>query len=151
MTGDKSATRPHLRPEMTLRVMREWSKGYLPDLLGMELIDLAPGKLSSRLEVRHELMAPNGFLHAASIVGLADTTCGFGTIAHLPPGAESFTTIELKINFLATLREGAIRCEAHLEHSGRTTQVWDALVTAEEDGHKIALFRCTQVILWPKV
>jgi 1,4-dihydroxy-2-naphthoyl-CoA hydrolase len=131
--------------------MQKQCKGYLPDLIGMELISVVQGKLYSRLKVRHDLMAPNGFLHAATIIGLADTTCGFGTLAHLPEGAASFTTIELKTNFLSTTREGVITCEAKLEHSGRTLQVWGAEVTDEAGGQRIALFLCTQIILWPNV
>ena len=139
-----------LRAELTLDIMRERIQGYLPELIGMELVSVEPGTLKSRLTVRHDLLAPNGFLHAATIIGLADTTCGFGTMAHLPEGAESFTTIEVKTNFLSTVREGGIHCEARLEHSGRTIQVWDAVVMNEALGQRIALFRCTQMILWPK-
>jgi uncharacterized protein (TIGR00369 family) len=94
--------------------------------------------------------APNDFLHAASVVALADTTCGYATMAHLPAGAESFTTIELKSNHLGTVREGSISCVATAQHLGRNTQVWDAVVTDAANGKKIALFRCTQMILWPK-
>ena len=75
-------------------------------------------------------MAPNGFLHAASVIALADTSCGYGCVAYLPQGANGFTTIELKSNFLGTAREGAIACRAPV-HLGRTTQVWDAVVTVE--------------------
>jgi uncharacterized protein (TIGR00369 family) len=106
--------------------------------------------VESRLEVRREVMAPNGFLHAASVIALADTSCGYGCVAHLPQGASGFTTIELKSNFLGTAREGAIRCRATPAHLGRTTQVWDAEVTVEGSGARIALFRCTQMVLWPK-
>ena len=111
---------------------------------------LAEGTLSSRMAVRKLHVAPNEFLHAASVVALADTACGYATIAHLPGGAQSFTTIELKANFLGTVREGGIACVATAQHLGRTTQVWDAVVTDEATGRKIALFRCTQMILWPK-
>ena len=83
------------------------------------------------MAVRLEVMAPNGFLHAASVVALADTSCGYGCVAHLPEGASGFTTIELKANFLGTAREGAIACRATPVHLGRTTQVWDAVVTLE--------------------
>ncbi len=69
---------------------------------------------------------------------------------NLPEGAESFTTIELKCNFVGTKRDGAICCEAKLVHGGRTTQVWDATVSDEKDGKPIALFRCTQMILYPR-
>ena len=114
------------------------------------MIELAPNSLRSRMPVKKLHVAPNEFLHAASVVALADTTCGYATIAHLPEGAESFTTIELKSNHLGTVREGGIACVATAQHLGRTTQVWDAVVTDEASGRKLALFRCTQMILWPK-
>ena len=101
-------------------------------------------------EVKPHLVAPNGYLHAATVIALADTACGYGCRAHLPDGAEGFTTIELKANFLGTVRDGVIVCRAVPVHLGRTTQVWDAEVSAEDGGTKIALFRCTQMVLWPK-
>ena len=81
-------------------------------------------------------------------VGLADTAAGYGCVASLPEGAAGFTTIELKSNFLGTVREGRIVTVATNAHAGRTTQVWDAVVTNEATGAKIALFRCTQMVLW---
>jgi len=128
----------------------KWSalgEGYLPGLLGLEIREVERGRVTSRLPVRRELLAPNGYLHAASVVALADTSCGYGTVASLPEGGRGFTTIELKTNFLGTAREGAIACEATLVHGGRTTQVWDARVTDEATGKVIALFRCTNLVL----
>jgi len=133
-----------------LDVLNERGVGTLPGLIGLEITQAERASLASRLELRDELMAPNGYLHAATVVALADTSCGYGTFVNLPEGAESFTTIELKSNFLGTKREGAIRCEATLAHGGRTTQVWDATVADEESGKPIALFRCTQMILYPR-
>lgn len=126
-------------------------QGYLPGMFGIEFITLEPGRLTSRLNVRPELLAPNGYLHAAAIIALADTSCGYGTFTELPSGANNFTTIELKSNFLGTAREGLITCFATRLHSGRTTQVWDAVVSAETSGKTIALFRCTQLILYPSI
>lgn len=125
-------------------------EGFLPGLLGIEFVKVDEQGVESRLPVRKALMAPNGFLHAASVVALADTSAGYGCIRLLPEGAKGFTTVELKSNFLGTAREGAICCRATPAHLGRTTQVWDAVVTHEATGAKIALFRCTQMILWPK-
>jgi uncharacterized protein (TIGR00369 family) len=105
------------------------------------------GRVTSRLAIRRERLAPNGYLHAASVVTLADTSCGYGTMASLPEGARGFTTIELKTNFLGTLLEGALACEATLVHGGRTTQIWDARVSDEATGRPVALFRCTQLLL----
>ena len=127
------------------------SEGYLPGLIGIEFLTQQPGRLTSRLALRPELLAPNGYLHAAAIIALADTTCGYGTITDLPSEAQNFTTIELKTNFLNTAREGAIACVATRVHGGRTTQIWDAQVTDESSGKTIALFRCTQLILYPRL
>lgn len=133
-----------------LEKLNERGAGRLPGLLGLEILGAERGEIHSRLELRDELLAPNGYLHAATVVALADTSCGYGCFITLPEGAEGFTTIELKSNFLGTAREGAIKCEAKLSHGGRTTQVWDATVTDEESGKTIALFRCTQMILYPR-
>ena len=124
--------------------------GTLPGLIGIEILDAEKGRLTSRLDLREELMAPNGYLHAATIVALADTACGYGAFVDLPDEAEGFTTIELKSNFVGTKRGGAIGCEARLVHGGRTTQVWDATVTDADSGKTLALFRCTQMILYPR-
>jgi uncharacterized protein (TIGR00369 family) len=126
------------------------NEGYLPRLLGFELLSIEGTRLTSRMPVRRDLLAPHGYLHAASVIALADTTCGFGSWLNRPEGAENFTTIELKSNFLGTVLEGAIACEAELVHGGRTTQVWDARVTNEATGDTIALFRCTQMLLYPR-
>lgn len=134
----------------TIDQLNARGQGHLPGLIGIEFLTLEPGRLTSRLPLRPELLAPNGFLHAATVIALADTTCGYGTLAHLPDGAQNFTTIELKSNFLNTAREGAIACAATQIHGGQTTQVWDAQVTEEIGGKTIALFRCTQLILYPR-
>ncbi|HKH75323.1 MAG TPA: PaaI family thioesterase, partial [Rubrobacteraceae bacterium] len=122
--------------------------GTLPGLIGIEILEVDEDRLTSRLALREELMAPNGYLHAATIVALADTSCGYGCFVALPENASGFTTVELKSNFLGTKHEGAISCEATLVHGGRATQVWDATVSDEESGKKLALFRCTQMILY---
>src|SRR5512141_2427744 len=112
-------------------------QGYLPGMFGIEFLSLEPGRLTRRLTVRPELLAPNGYLHAAAIIALADTSCGYGTFTDLPDGANNFTTIELKSNFLGTARDGVITCVATRVHSGRTTQIWDAQVTDEASGKTI--------------
>lgn len=134
----------------TIDQLNARGEGYLPGMIGIEFLTVEPGRLTSRLAVRPELLAPNGYLHAAAVIALADTSCGYGTFTDLPEGAQNFTTIELKSNFLGTARQGAIACVAARIHSGRTTQVWDATVTDEASAKTIALFRCTQLILYPR-
>jgi uncharacterized protein (TIGR00369 family) len=140
-----------LRSGITVEILNERGGEYLPGYLGIEIVELVPNTLRCRMEIKKLHIAPNNFLHAASVVALADTACGYATFAHLPDGAESFTTIELKSNFLGTARDGGIvGCIATAQHLGRNTQVWDAVVTDEATTRKIALFRCTQMILWKK-
>ncbi len=129
---------------------RQRSQGRLPGLIGVELTSVGDGWAEGRLEIRPDLWAPNGFLHAATVVALADTLCGFACVANLPKGASGFTTIEIKSNFLGTATEGTLTCRVTMAHGGRTTQVWDAPVIHEQTGKTIALFRCTQMVLWPK-
>lgn len=123
---------------------------YLPGHLGLNFTGFGDGWVEAEVAVRKALMAPNGFLHAGSVVTLADSACGYGCVRALPEGAAGFTTIELKSNFLGTARDGVIECRAEAKHLGRTTQLWDATVKHRETGKVIALFRCTQLVLWPK-
>lgn len=134
----------------TVQRLNALADGHFPGLLGFTVVAVREDGLTARLPVRAELLAPNGYLHAAAVVGLADTACGYGARLALPDGATGFTTIELKANFLRTVRAGGLTCDARLVHGGRTTQVWDATVTAADTGATLALFRCTQAILWPR-
>ena len=117
-----------------------------PGMLGIEFLEPGDGSLRARLTVEEKHMAPNGYLHAGTVVGFADSVAGYGCLLNLPEGAIGFTTIELKTNFLRSVREGTIECEARMAHGGRTTQLWDATVT-DPDGKTMALFRCTQLVL----
>ncbi len=138
------------KPCLTLAQLNERGRNYLPDLFGITFSHIESGRLTSSLQIQPQFLAPNGFLHAATLVALADTTCGYGCIAHLPDSAEGFTTVELKSNFLSTATEGVLHCEATASHLGRSTHLWDASVTSESTGKTLALFRCTQLVLYPK-
>jgi 1,4-dihydroxy-2-naphthoyl-CoA hydrolase len=124
---------------------------HLPGHLGIEILEAHTGEVVARLAIGPHHQAPNGYLHAATVVAIADTACGYGCATSLPAGASGFTTIELKANFLGTMTTGAVRCRARMVHGGRTTQLWDAEVTGEgADGRLLALFRCTQLVLRPR-
>jgi 1,4-dihydroxy-2-naphthoyl-CoA hydrolase len=135
------------------RTPEQWnerSQGRLPGLVGLVVTRIEPGLAEGRLDVTPNLLAPNGFLHAATVIALADTLAGYGCVMSLPEGASGFTTIELKSNFLGTARDGGIAASVRLAHGGRTTQVWDGDVRDESSGKTIALFRCTQMVLYPR-
>lgn len=137
-------------PRFTLAQLQQRASSHLPAHLGIRITHVVEGELHAEFDVRHELTAVNGYLHAGAVVSLADTAAGFGCISHLPDGAENFTTIELKTNHVSTAREGVVRCVATLVHAGRSTQVWDATVTHAETAKVLAYYRCTQMILYPR-
>jgi uncharacterized protein (TIGR00369 family) len=122
--------------------------GKFPGHVGIVFTQVSPAEVLGELAVQSIHMAPNGFLHAGSIVTLADTACGYGCFANLPADATGFTTIELKSNHLGTAREGTILARATPVHLGKTTQLWDAVVTHKETGRTLAMFRCTQLVLY---
>jgi uncharacterized protein (TIGR00369 family) len=137
----------------TPQTIAEWNAAgadTLPGYLGMRFLKVEPEEVVASLPLRRSLEAWNGYLHAGSVVSLADTCCGYGTLRALPAGATGFTTIELKSNFFGSVRSGDIRCVARPLHQGRTTQVWDAVVFPEGAEKPLAQFRNTQLILWPK-
>jgi uncharacterized protein (TIGR00369 family) len=135
---------------MTLEKLNSRSADNLPGWFGVKVLAVAEGTLTMEYVIRPQFLAPNGFLHAASVIALADTGAGYATVSHLPEGAINFTTIELKSNFLGTATEGRLRADVRAAHLGRTTQVWDSTVVHPDSGRTIALFRCSQLILWPK-
>ena len=135
------------------KTLDEWNArgaAYLPGHLQMKFEEVGPMRVRARMSVRTPVLAWNGFLHAGSVVSLADTCCGYGTLAAVPKEADGFTTLDLTSNFLGTALDGAVTCEAVPLHQGRTTQVWDARVANAADDRTIAQFRCTQMILWPR-
>lgn len=135
-----------LRPDVTAERLHERQRDTLPGRFGVVVTLLEEGRLDAKVDLQPWMLAPNGYLHAASVLLLADTAAGYACLAHLPEGAKNFTTVELKSNFLGTTREGTIRTECRAEHLGRTTQVWSATVFGPAD-RKLALFRCTQLVL----
>ncbi len=126
--------------------------GFVPHM-GIELVDEGYDENGAWLEAKmviqqHHLRSGAKALHAASMIALADSVCGFAAGNVLPEGAKGYTTIELKSNFVGTANEGTLIGRSQSEHLGRTTQVWSSTVTHQESGRTLALFRCTQMILY---
>ncbi len=137
-------------PDERAQRLNDFARDRHPGLCGVEVLDCEPERVTGRLAVTRPLVAGTGFLWAPVVITLADWLCACGIGLSLPEGA-SFTTIELKSNFLGTVREGgAIVGTARPVHRGRTTQVWDVEVADEATRRVIALFRCTQLVLQPR-
>ena len=118
-----------LRPEATPDDFERRAEGFLPGWFGMKVTAITPGRLEMELPIRKECWRRTVSC-MPSVVALADTAAGFATIAHLPEGSESFTTIRLKTNFFSTQREGVLlRCYGHpcrTQHAGLGCQGFSA-------------------------
>ena len=132
------------------KTLQERLKGLLPDLLGIEFVDVTPDKVVATLLVRPDLCTVGGILHGGSIMAFADTLGAIGTVASMPQGATT-ATIESKTNFLGGAPSGTtVTGEATPVHKGRTTQVWQTRITGAE-GKLVALVTQTQIVMAPKV
>jgi len=121
-----------------------------PGLVGIEISACNEEEVRGSFMVRAEVIAGTGFLWAPVVVTLADWLCAAGTPLHFPKERDaSFTTVELKTNFLGSAREGeVVSARAVPAHVGRSTQVWDVSVRNDTQDKIIALFRCTQMVLY---
>ena len=133
------------------RSLNEFGRDRLPGLLGLEILSCSAQGVTGRIPITPPLIAGTGFLWAPVVIALADTLCAYGAGEARPKDSRSFTTVELKTNFLGTAAAGeVIYGEATPVHLGRTTQVWDAVVIEEKTQRKIAVFRCTQLVLYAR-
>lgn len=119
-------------------------------MMGIHIASISEGSMTGEMEIKPDFFAPNGFLHAGSIVTFADTLAGYATVSHLPENGKSFTTIELKSNFTGAAKNGKLLGECVAEHVGRTTQIWRVEVRESASNKRVAIFSCTQLILYSK-
>lgn len=137
-------------PLARARGVTEFFRPRVPGQLGCVFDHAAEDLVIGHIDVTENLIAGTGFLFAPAVIALADTCAAIGCGNNLPDGA-SFTTIELKTNFLSSARLGErVTCRCVPAHLGRQTHVWDAEVTNESTGRTMALFRCTQMVLPPR-
>ncbi len=125
-------------------------RNNLPGHLGIVAIEIGERYAILEMPIKTTHLNILRSVHGGSVVALADTTAGYATYANLPEEAEAFTTLELKCNFIRGVGEGTLQCRADCVHKGKKTQVWDATVVEKTTGQKIAVFRCTQFILYPR-
>src|SRR6185369_17811297 len=129
------------------REMTRFFSSRVPGQLGCIFDHASRDLVLGHIDVTANLIAGTGFLFAPAVIALADTCAAIGCGNNIPPGA-SFTTIELKTNFLSSARVGErVACRCTPVHVGRQTHVWDATVANETTGRTMAVFRCTQMVL----
>lgn len=123
-------------------------KGTMADLIGLQVTHADLRHVVGELTIRSDLLQPYGFMHGGALMTLMDSLAGMGSALNVAPH-QHFLTVEMKTNFLRSLRSGRVVGEARAIHIGRRTHVWQ--VTAhDEKGHQLALATLTQLVLEPR-
>jgi 1,4-dihydroxy-2-naphthoyl-CoA hydrolase len=136
-----SETNQAIDPELSAKRLA----GTFPGNLGIELTEISDERVRGRMPVDQRHLHPEGYVHGGAWVAFADTVAAWGTLRHLPPG-RGFTTVELKINVLASATDGdQLTAVGEQLHGGSRTQVWQVQVFRGE--RLAAHFVCTQIIL----
>ena len=139
--SDTPATNRAVTPELS----RERLAGTFPGNLGIDLFEITDEHVRGRMLIDERHLHPMGEVHGGAWVAFADTVAAWGTIRHLPEG-RGFSTLELKINVIASARAGdeltALGVPIHI---GSRTHVWQVSVFRGE--RLAANFTCTQMVL----
>ncbi len=130
---------------ITTELSAERLQGTFPGDLGIELTEIADDHVRGRMRVDRRHLHPMGYVHGGAWVAFADTVAAWGTMRNLPED-RGFTTVELKINVLASAIDGdELTAVGRPLHVGSRTQVWQVEVFR---GERLgASFVCTQIVL----
>jgi 1,4-dihydroxy-2-naphthoyl-CoA hydrolase len=94
----------------------------IPEYLDIRVTDVGPGTMTAELEVRPELLNPFGSAHGGTLAALVDHVLGAVLYPLIPRGAWAATT-ELKLNFLAPIRDGVLRARSEVISLSKRTAV----------------------------
>ena len=120
-------------------------KAPIGDLIGFSIAEAGEGRAVVTMQTGPQHFNPMGTLHGGVLCDIADTAMGFAFASTLGPG-ESFTTVELKINYLRPVREARLRAEGRVVQRGRTVGYTECEVT-DENGKLVAKSSSTCLVL----
>ncbi len=135
------STNQAITPELSTQLL----PGTFPGNLEIELTEITDEHVRGRMRVDERHLHPMGYVHGGAWVAFANTVAAWGTMRHLPEG-RGFTTVELKINVLASAKAGdELTAIGKALHIGSRTHVWEVRVLRAE--RLAANFLCTQIVL----
>ena len=117
----------------------------ISELIGFEVSEASEGRVVVVLEAGTRHFNPMGTVHGGILCDIADAAMGIAFATTLAPG-ESFTTVELKINFLRPVRQAQLRAEGRVVQRGRTIGYVECEIT-DENGKLIAKSNSTCLVL----
>lgn len=137
---------PHAETESALAELNAVRAPSLPDRLGIEVIELTRDRVVLTMPVDERTRQPFGILHGGASVALIETAASLGAWRNVDREHEAAVGLEINANHLRAKRDGTVRCIATPIHRGRTTQVWTATIT-DEQNRPICTGRCTLAVV----
>ena len=140
---------PHYDPDAAKGVGEHSAHagGGLPAFLGIQMVDIGPGRMVCELNVREDLLNAFGTLHGGVVSALTDHVLGAVLYSVIERGSWAATT-EFKLNLLAPIRSGVVRAEAEIISMTKRTAVVRIDVT--NDGRATAAGQGTVSVMSPK-
>lgn len=121
-------------------------EGTLPDVLGIEWVEMTPARMVARMPVERRVHQPFGLLHGGASVVLAETLASMGAWMNLrDPASQTAVGLEINANHIRAVQSGTVTGVATPLHVGRSTQVWDIRISDEQD-RLVCVSRCTVAV-----
>jgi uncharacterized protein (TIGR00369 family) len=114
--------------------------------LGIEVEEVAAGRVVAGMAVRPEHLQQNGYVHAGALATLADHTAG-GAAATAAPDGHGVLSIEFKVNLLRPAVGERLRCVAAVLKAGRTVSVVESEVFALQGGEAVLVSKATVTLM----
>lgn len=143
-TEPSAATRAET--ESALAELRGVRAPNLTELLGIDVIELTRDRVVLAMPVDERTRQPFGLLHGGASAALIETAASLGAWRNVDRTREVAVGLEINANHLRAKRDGVVRCVATPVHRGRTTQVWTATITDEQD-RPVCVGRCTLAVV----
>jgi uncharacterized protein (TIGR00369 family) len=121
------------------------SRHTVGSVLGIETVEATADRVVLQVPVTWKVHQPYGILHGGVSALLAESAASYGGALSAPPGKQ-VVGIELNASHLRPMREGVLTATATPVRRGRTVQVWDIALTAD-DGRDVCRARCTLAVV----
>ncbi len=131
----------------TLQQIHDFCRNTMVELLDIRFTEIGDDYLIATMPVDHRTHQPTGILHGGASVVLAETVGSMAAQMAAVPGCR-VVGLDINANHLRSLRSGTVTAVARPLHVGRSTQVWEILLS-DEAGRKVCASRLTMAVLPP--
>lgn len=114
--------------------------------LGIEITEIGDKYLCGKMPVDHRTHQPMGLLHGGASVALAETLASLGAALQVDLATKACVGLEINANHVRGVREGWVYGKSSAVHVGRTTQIWETVIS-NEAGDLVCLSRMTVAVI----